>query len=336
MSATYQKQNERIYWVDALRFIAMFLVYIGHLGSAAGRIYGFVYLFHVPLFFFISGLFYKEGAKIVATIKISFTKLIVPYFYYSILSLGVYALFLQKDVSTLPALLTQLVEAKRNFIEYAPQLWFLPCLFFVIVFFSIIQRFVKNKVFIMVAVTTSMALTIFIPQNPVSYSPGLPYGLDSALYYIFWFALGFCIKGNFITYFNHNGVAQKTITTLCGAFALLCFFGLHHHYANALTEVIGGKAYVLVWTLPTLILFVACIPLAKQLANINAVRYLGSNTLFLCGYEAIAKTSFVAFIGIAGHSLNIGDEYYTVVYISVLMFILYKVKSSIDLNKSKY
>lgn len=333
MSATYQKQNERIYWVDALRFIAMFLVYIGHLGPAAGRIYGFVYLFHVPLFFFISGLFYKQSARLSETIKTSFIKLIVPYFYYSMLSLGVYVLFLQKDVSTLPGLLAQLLEAKRNVIEYAPQLWFLPCLFLVIIIFAILDSLAKNRLIIMLAVTVSMILTIYIPQNPVSYSPNLPYGLDSALYYIFWFALGFCIKDKFISYFNHNGLAQKYITALCGAFAISCFFGLHRSYANALTEVIGGKAYVLIWTLPTIILFIACIPLAKHLANIQAVRYLGSNTLFLCGYETIAKTTFIAFIGIAGHSLNIGDEYYTVVYVSMIMFILYKIKSSISKNK---
>lgn len=333
MGNTHLKQTERIYWVDALRFIAMFLVYIGHLGPAAGRIYGFVYLFHVPLFFFISGLFYKQSVKITETIKNSFIKLIIPYFYYSLLSLAVYVLFLQKDISTLPALLLQLLEAKRNVIEYAPQLWFLPCLFLVITIFSILHRVVKKPLVIMLMVVASMALTIFIPQNPVSYSPNLPYGLDSALYYIFWFALGFCIKGKFISYFNHNGCVQKTITALCGLFAIMCFFGLHQHYANALTEIIGGKAYVLVWTLPTLILFIACIPLAKQLANIKAVRYLGSNTLFLCGYEAIAKTSFIAFIGIAGHSLNVGDEYYTVVYISVIMFILFKIKSHLDANK---
>lgn len=333
MSATYPNQKERIFWVDALRFIAMFLVYIGHLGPAAGRIYSFVYLFHVPLFFFISGLFYRQGAKLTETITSSFIKLIKPYFYYSMLSLVTYTLFLQKDVSALPALLLQLIEAKRNGIEYAPQMWFLPCLFFVIIFFAIIHTLVKSKISIMLIVTVSMALTIFLPQNPVSYSPNLPYGLDSALYYIFWFALGFCIRDSFIPYFDHSGLVQKSITALSGAFAVLCFFGLHHYYANALTEIIGGKAYVLAWTLPTLILFIACIPLAKQLANIQAVRFLGSNTLFLCGYETIVKTSFIAFIGIAGHSLNIADEYYTVIYISVLMFILYKVKHSVNAKK---
>ena len=48
-------QPGRILWIDTARCIGMFAIYLGHMGNAAGRAYPFVYMFHVPLFFFLAG-----------------------------------------------------------------------------------------------------------------------------------------------------------------------------------------------------------------------------------------------------------------------------------------
>lgn len=60
-------ENERIYWYDNLKFFLMVLVVLGH-GADYGTsqyasfrfTYLFVYIFHMPLFLFISGLFFKD------------------------------------------------------------------------------------------------------------------------------------------------------------------------------------------------------------------------------------------------------------------------------------
>ncbi|MBL5924944.1 acyltransferase family protein [Enterobacter asburiae] len=322
------KRSERIYWIDSLRFIAMFLVYIGHLGPNAGRIYGFVYLFHVPLFFFISGMFYNNKGSLSENIRSGFKKLIIPYFLYSALSLIVYILFLQKDVSQVYPLLVQLIGAKRNFIEYAPQLWFLPCLFIVMVVFKGLHSFSDNKLIIFIICTLTMIASVYLPENPVSFSPLLPYGLDSAAYYIFWYCLGSLSKSKVIAFFDDDNLATKTVFTISLFFAAFCFFGLMHPYENAVTNLVGGRAYSILWIIPTLILFVACVPVAKVLAPLKPVRYLGSNTLFLCGNEQIAKTTFIAMIGISGHALNIGDEYYSFIYTCMLMIMIYIIKTN--------
>ncbi|WP_157930074.1 acyltransferase family protein, partial [Enterobacter hormaechei] len=54
-------ENIRHDWIDYLRFIAIFYIYLGHFGPAAGKLYPFVFTFHVPLFFFISGLLVKRA-----------------------------------------------------------------------------------------------------------------------------------------------------------------------------------------------------------------------------------------------------------------------------------
>ena len=44
-------------WVDALKFLGIFAIYLGHLGLGAGKLYPFVFSYHVPLFFFAAGFF---------------------------------------------------------------------------------------------------------------------------------------------------------------------------------------------------------------------------------------------------------------------------------------
>ena len=49
--------SKRVNWVDVFRFFGMWAIYIGHLGPAAGKLYPFVFTYHVPLFFFAAGFF---------------------------------------------------------------------------------------------------------------------------------------------------------------------------------------------------------------------------------------------------------------------------------------
>ncbi|EHD6281987.1 acyltransferase, partial [Shigella flexneri] len=44
-------------WVDSLKFLGIFAIYLGHLGLGAGKLYPFVFSYHVPLFFFAAGFF---------------------------------------------------------------------------------------------------------------------------------------------------------------------------------------------------------------------------------------------------------------------------------------
>lgn len=70
-------------WVDALKFLGIFYIYAGHYGQSAGKVYPFVFLFHVALFFFIAGMFHKSSDGIKLTIYAiydKFKRIIIPYF----------------------------------------------------------------------------------------------------------------------------------------------------------------------------------------------------------------------------------------------------------------
>ena len=60
-------KKERIYLWDNIKFILIFLVVLGHFADFhtatslnMRRLFFYIYIFHMPLFIFISGLFSKK------------------------------------------------------------------------------------------------------------------------------------------------------------------------------------------------------------------------------------------------------------------------------------
>lgn len=75
--------GSRIECVDVAKGVGIMLVVLGHLigyfNAPLVRLYPFVYLFHVPLFFFLSGLFFRQEEAWMPFLKKKFLRLFVPY-----------------------------------------------------------------------------------------------------------------------------------------------------------------------------------------------------------------------------------------------------------------
>src|SRR6202042_790957 len=77
----------RISWVDICRGIAIILVLYGHIFTNDNQRY-LIYAFHMPLFFFISGLvFSPTGTMPLKSVVIKYIKqLIIPYYLFALLT----------------------------------------------------------------------------------------------------------------------------------------------------------------------------------------------------------------------------------------------------------
>ena len=73
--------KKRIGWIDSLRGIAMFFVIFGHaFYRRNNKIRNYIYSFHMPLFFFISGLTTKRsGMTLLQFLKKKCKDLLLPY-----------------------------------------------------------------------------------------------------------------------------------------------------------------------------------------------------------------------------------------------------------------
>lgn len=131
-------KKERLGYIDVLRGIAMALVILGH--CAPPYVDTFIFTFHVPLFFFISGMlfaFKEKQAPFFSFLKKKAIRLLVPYFCFEILNLLIsFALsFVYSGVSVkfpdaILSIFTGFTSQRASYSGVAGQLWFFPCMFF--------------------------------------------------------------------------------------------------------------------------------------------------------------------------------------------------------------
>ncbi|QPH89998.1 acyltransferase family protein [Campylobacter concisus] len=167
--------QQRVDWVDTLK---IYRDIVGYTRAYTFPLNGFIYTWHMPLFFMISGFFIKFDTLFKDFIVKNFKRLMIPYFIFSII--GLFMEILKRYLLHREAL-DYAHDIKGIFIDmdfaglcntYAFVLWFLPALFFSRIFLYLI----KNKI-------PSLLLQSFVVVFlfMASFHIDLPFGLDSAL-----------------------------------------------------------------------------------------------------------------------------------------------------------
>lgn len=77
-----QDARTRLAWIDALKGIGIVCVVLGHVVLPISR---YIYWFHMPLFFFVSGYLYRPGAGWRDFIDKRVRRLIIPYLCFLVL-----------------------------------------------------------------------------------------------------------------------------------------------------------------------------------------------------------------------------------------------------------
>ncbi|WP_234398037.1 acyltransferase family protein [Prevotella fusca] len=196
--------KQKIAEISFLHVFAILLVVIGHsFFQTESLIVDWIYQFHVPLFFFVSGYLFNvsvQGRKLqpYVFLRRKAVRLLLPYFALSTL------LFVPK------VLLSQFMvrPIQANWSEYVLMLiypyhnvngsyWFLPTLFFLFLFAVIalslsrrVQRRASHAVFCL------LLLVLAIISISLPFSHDTVFNIVGAIHYAFYFALG-CFVSNF-------------------------------------------------------------------------------------------------------------------------------------------
>ncbi len=127
----------RVQWVDTAKGIGILLVVIGHVTFCPWPLKQVIYSCHMPLFFFLSGLFAKNNLSW-NYVWVRFKRLVFPYYIFTALSCFLYFALAKAGLDIYAdALKTDLrVESLLG----AGLLWFLPCLFCVNILMGIVLK----------------------------------------------------------------------------------------------------------------------------------------------------------------------------------------------------
>lgn len=284
-------------WIDILKGVLIILVVLGH--SATGPFYDldkpidYIYLFHMPAFFMISGyLFkYKDDHLRVDIIKKA-KRLILPYIaYISVINLPIILIKFIKNKEILETIksLLKLVYGGKYIGGYSGALWFLTCLFFVEIIFIILLKFLKTKyVILFIIILNILAHIQAIYLNNLY----LPLAIDIALLCISFFAFGFYCKKIISN--------KKTIfisILICFIFIILKLlnktsYGLElwqHHYKNLILDFIIPLSF-------TIILANICKLFEKSKCT-NIIAEIGRNTLPIMCLHVIVNKILIIFLG---------------------------------------
>ncbi len=183
------KEHARIEYIDMARAIAMIFVVLGHINYANAGIKAWLYSFHMPAFFVISGLVLKIKADYSARdfwidAKKSFIRLMVPYYIWAL----IFADFSAKNT-------LKIIYGSYQTIGWAgtlSSLWFLSVLWGSMLMvralsFALNDR--KNRIVRIIIAVALMLIGFIMPRIHFGY----PLGVNVA-----FVASGFLIAGNII------------------------------------------------------------------------------------------------------------------------------------------
>lgn len=140
-------KKERLEYLDLVKGFSIILIVLGHIYRRGGLVSKYIYSFHVPIFFIVTGMLlkYKNENNIKKVIINRFKGIMIPYFIFDFFNIIVY---LCLNGFTYQNICWNIIDTIILFGRGAT--WFLPCLFIAEVSFIIIRNVFKNdKVHIM-------------------------------------------------------------------------------------------------------------------------------------------------------------------------------------------
>jgi fucose 4-O-acetylase-like acetyltransferase len=283
--------SKRIEYIDIAKGIGILLVVMAHndFVLVSPFFYKFIYAFHMPLFFFVSGMFFKAELPFLTVLRRRFDTLLKPYLFTILLIYFMTLSFTKVNFDVATSRVIKALYANGHYIDWV-QLWFLPHLFalniFAFLFYWLVRRsglsWSKWVLLITLQVVGVLFLSIFWPftlsllgRQVTLY--GLPLSIDLVLVSGFFFILGCEVnKGMSGDVFGHP---LTLVGTLAGLLAMVIFLPQSIDFNTRFFQSLPIN------TLEALLGIAFILAVSKQIERIPplsaAFRYVGQASLII-------------------------------------------------------
>lgn len=285
--------NNRLLWVDNAKVIGIYLVILGH-GQLTSTHTNFIYSFHMPLFFMLSGYLFNESKYPTYRyfLKKKCLQLLVPYFILNFITFSLWLIFSRdqanKGLGNLetyrPVLGILYGNGIDDYLIHAVSLWFIICLFTLeqLYYAFFINKSTSVKFIIIVA---------FIVMGYLDYIfklPRLMWGLNISLTAIVFYAFGNLLKNQINQFLNLSVLTHILILI---SFCVITYqislyngridINMRNYGRNYLLYYLGGIAGSLMILSFTKLFTVA---IGKQ----ALLSFIARNTISIIGFNIIA------------------------------------------------
>lgn len=277
-------------WIDIAKGIGILLMIFGHC-DYIGTAQRWVYSFHMPLFFVLSGILYSYKKEYNLSFKDILLRkvkgLLIPYFLFSLAYIGymvffkmVKGFFSWEDIKAV-IIHTLTMVGEGNF-------WFIPTLFFSTILFHVLR---SEKIRNLVSVIVFAAVVLFFPNGNSQYS-----------------LITLVIKSCIGMFFIHIGTKLPVIINKIEKKKDLYLFFVATLAINLLSYYWNGNAAVdlntirvnnvVLYIVATISGVCACIIISIIIKENRMFEYFGRNSIWF-----LAENNLVIFTGLIGNVL---------------------------------
>lgn len=230
----------------------------------------------MPLYFVLSGLFFKDYGGFKPTIWKKVNKLIIPFFFFYLIAYCIIQLnfHIKGTIDECPYLMFDFITKTEYFNR---PIWFLLCLFWDNLIFLSIIRITKNEIIR----GTLVLLTGLTGYCLICKSITLPIQLSPALNSLPFFYLGYLLKRTTLLYPSERKIFEwGLIIVLLGVGVGISSF-LDQPCFSFLENEIHGNLIIIYITSAAMV--IGTLLLCKQIGRLPIISYIGRYSIILLG-----------------------------------------------------
>ena len=312
-------KKERINWIDLLKGFGILLVIYGH---NLPYLENYIYSFHMPLFFFISGLMHPNKINF-EVIKKRAKQILAPYFLWSFL-LFLFWFFIGRkfgDSTTLDLSVFKnfigifYAQGGHEYMNWGLPMWFLPAIFSNFLIFGFIKKLEKKKHQIL-SVLFLISLGFLIPKV---FKINIIWSLDVSFVSLFFYASAFYLKGFILNINMKYEIAYLLVLFLIHLFISLNIFDkvdmYRSIYGNELLFLVNAGIGICFWVL-----------VFKRIKKFFLLGFLGKNTIPILAMHTRSLTviKFILLVFYASKSFEF-SEVEKIILIFLQIIIMYPI-----------
>ena len=284
------QKKQRIEWLDMAKGYGIILVIIGHCDMPVIPLY--IFAFHIPLFFFLSGYLFSLKDNFKSFIETKYERIIIPYICLSI-PMILFALFYNNRYTFG---LEDIWEEVSSFIiqKRHTTLWYLSTLLVLNIIMYPIKRYINEPLFKVFIILCLCLSGLFMWQFNIK---ALPWNIDAALVVIPFFYAGYQLNGKL----DGEKIKKTSKLLVCSTILILgIVVGVLNHlncYTSGKMVDIFNSRFNNEWlTYIVATLGISMVILISMCHQNRIISYIGRNSLLYFAWHQTIILPFLSYV----------------------------------------